>query len=67
MPTPSAKGEGHALEEAFPADQFYALYEKQAGWFMINVCQGQTIWVSGTSLQAGGCFFHEYKVMSPAI
>lgn len=34
VPTLSQKGKGHALEEAFPAEQFYALYEKQAGWFV---------------------------------
>lgn len=50
VPALPGKGEGHALEEAFPADHFNALYEKQAGWFMINVCQGETIWFSGTSL-----------------
>jgi len=46
-PAPAGIGEGRALEETFPADQFYALNEKQAWCFTINIFQGCSIWVSG--------------------
>lgn len=73
-PAPAGKAEGHALQEMFPADQFYALNEKQAWWFMINIFQGCIIWVSGPvrmqphqfiGKKAG--FFHGYKVLFPTM